>query len=107
MKKIVYMAIVAVALFSTPALAKDFKGSIKMGWFESEHKAMKEVKINMIQALQVAQKEVPGRIIKAKLEEEDGYLIYDIKIVTPEGKKVKLYIDPVTAKVLYKDKEYF
>lgn len=105
MRKTIYAAVAIAALFGTPTLAKDFKGSIKMGWFESEHKAMKEAKITMIQALQAAQATVPGRVVKAKLEEEDGYLVYDIRIVTPKGEKVKLYVDPVTAKVLYKDED--
>ncbi len=105
MKRKAILTLLMLALFSSSALAKDFNGSIKMGWFGSETKAIKEAKITMIQALQSAQASVTGRVIKAKLEEEDGYLVYDIRIVTADGKKFKVYVDPVTAKVLYKDED--
>ena len=66
---------------------------------------MKKVKIDMIQAIQAAKKAVPGRVVKAKLEEEDGYLVYDLKIYTEKGEKVNVYVDPITAKILYKDED--
>jgi uncharacterized membrane protein YkoI len=105
MKKILISGAVMAALFGTTAMAKDFTGSIKEGFFESDKTAMKKVKIDMIQAIQVAKKAVPGRVVKAKLEEEDGYLVYDLKIYTDKGQKVKVYVDPVTAKILYRDED--
>lgn len=105
MKKFLISAAVTAALFGTTAMAKDFSGSIKVGFFESEKTAMKKVKIDMVQAIQVAKKAVPGHVVKAKLEEEDGYLVYDLKIYTDKGEKVKVYIDPVSAKVLYKEED--
>lgn len=105
MKRLLASATMMAIFFCTAAIAKDFTGSIKVGFFESEKTAMKQVKIDMVQAIHAAKKAVPGRVVKAKLEEEDGYLVYDLKIYTDKGQKVKVYVDPVTAKILYRDED--
>lgn len=103
MKKIAILALGTLSIFTSLALADDIKSSIKMGFFESEKKAIKEVKISMIKAIKVAKSVVDGKVIKAELEKEDGYLVYEIKILTPKDDEEKVYIDPVTAKVLKKE----
>jgi uncharacterized membrane protein YkoI len=105
MKRYIVIAIGMLALAGTSVFADDFKGSIKMGFFESEHKAMKQVKVPMIQAIEAAKAVVSGQVVKAKLEEEDDYLVYEIKFITPKGDETKVLVDPVTSKVLKVEKE--
>ena len=101
MKKRIVVTSVAMVLFSSTCLmARDFTGSIKIGIFESESKAMEQIKVPIIPAIQTAKAAVPGRVIKAKVDEEDSYLVYDIKILQPTGKEKKVFVDPVTGKVL-------
>lgn len=96
----------AASLMTTAVMADDdFEGSIKMSLFESEHKAMREVKISMINAIKAAKAKASGRVIKAKLDEEDHYLIYKIKLVSDKGEKTEVIVDPVSAKVLKIDKD--
>ena len=100
MKKCALLAAAAILLISTNLMAGDFKGSIKMGLFESETKAMKQIKVPMCKAIEAAKAAVPGQVVEAEAEEEDGYLVYKIKILQPDGKKGKIYVDPVTGKIL-------
>lgn len=87
------------------AIADDIKSSIKVGLFESEHKAYKEAKVPMIRAIEVAKTKAEGQVIKAKLQEEDGYLIYEIKIIDPKDHEREVIIDPVTEAILKVDKD--
>ena len=100
MKKYVLLASAVMLLVSTNLMAGDFKGSIKMGLFESETRAMKEIKVPICKAIEAAKTAVPGQVVEAEAEEEDGYLVYKVKILQPDGKKGKIYVDPVTGKVL-------
>lgn len=104
MKKILLSTIALGILFGSSAIADDFKGSIKVGLFDSEKKAMHKVTVSMIQAIEAAKKSVNGQVVKAKLDEEDDYLVYEIKIIDKKGKEMEVLVDPVSAKVL-KSKE--
>jgi len=99
-KRIVVITVSMVLLTSTYLQAKDFTGSITIGIFESETKAMEQIKIPIIPAIQSAKKAVPGQVVKAKMDEEDGYLVYEVKILQSTGKEKKVFVDPVTGKVL-------
>ncbi|MDH5766661.1 MAG: PepSY domain-containing protein [Gammaproteobacteria bacterium] len=41
---------------------------------------------------------IPGKILEAELESEDGKLIYEIELLTPEGKVIELLFDAQTGK---------
>jgi uncharacterized iron-regulated membrane protein len=99
-KRIVFTSVAMVLFTSTCLLAEDFTGSIKIGIFESETKAMEQIKVPIIPAIQVAKAAVPGQVVKAKVDEEDSYLVYEVKILQTTGKKKKVFVDPVTGKVL-------
>ncbi len=94
-----------VSAFTVTLMADDIKSSINIGMFESAHKAMKKAKITMSQAIEAAKTKETGRVEKAELEEEDGYLIYKIKMIDSYENETKVIIDPVTAKVLDVDKD--
>ena len=105
MKRGMMQSVGALIFVSVLGVAGDFTGSIKAGMFESKRKELAQVKVSMIQAIRTAKKRVDGRVIKAKLDKEDGYLVYEIKILPPRGKKVKVIVDPVTAKILKEDRD--
>jgi uncharacterized membrane protein YkoI len=100
MKKIILSGVVLSALLGSYAMADSFDCSIKLGLFGSETKAMSKTKIDITQAVVAAKKVVEGRAIGAKLEEENGCLVYRVKIIDSKGNKHKVYIDPVNSKML-------
>jgi hypothetical protein len=58
-------------------------------------------KISMQQAMQVALDKISkGKIIEAKLENENGRLIYDIEAVNPKNKTMEIKVDADSGKVL-------
>ncbi|HHD56519.1 MAG TPA: hypothetical protein ENK89_02430 [Desulfobulbaceae bacterium] len=99
-KRIVVTSLSMVLFTSTCLLAKDFTGSIKIGIFDSETKAMEQIKVPIIPAIQAAKAAVPGQVVKAKVDEEDSYLVYEVKILQTNGKKKEVFVDPITGKVL-------
>ena len=105
MKKIILSGIALGVLLGSSAMAEDFQGSIKLGFFDSKSAGMNKVKISMIQAIEVAKKSVNGKVVKAKFDKEDGYLVYEIKIINTKGQEMEVYVDPVTAKVLESKKD--
>ena len=105
MKKILLSATVLGLLVGSSVVADDFKGSIKVGLFDSEKKAMHKVTVSMIQAIEAAKKAVDGQVVKAKLDEEDDYLVYKIKIIDKKGKEMEVLVDPVTANVLKSEED--
>ena len=45
-----------------------------------------------------AQTTTPGELIEAELEDEHGQLVYEIKILSPDGRLTKLHYDAQTGK---------
>ncbi|MEK2646298.1 PepSY domain-containing protein [Bdellovibrio sp. BCCA] len=72
--------------------AKDFTGSIKVDRFKTSDYAS-QAKVSMQDAINAAEKKVPGKAIEAELESEHGYLIYEIKVMKEDKKKAKLKVD--------------
>jgi len=105
MKKIILSTIALGVLLGSSAMAEDFQSSIKLGFFKSKSAGMDKVKISMIQAIEVAKKSVNGRVVKAKFDKEDGYLVYEIKIINTKGEEMEVYVDPVSAKVIESKKD--
>ncbi len=99
-KRTVCASVAIVLLTSTYLLAKDITGTIKVGLFESETKTMHKIKVPIIPAIKAAKTAVSGQVMKAEIDEENGYLVYEVKILQATGKKKKVFVDPVTGKVL-------
>lgn len=62
-------------------------------------------KINFNDAMAAALTEVPGNIIKAELEIEDGNLQYSFEIVSADKSLTEVEVDAGNGKILDKDKE--
>ncbi|MFW5489977.1 MAG: PepSY domain-containing protein [Desulfovibrio sp.] len=63
-------------------------------------------KISLNQAMQDAVNAVPGRVLKAGLDEEDGFLVYSVEVVGQDQTVTDMKIDAGSGKVLalHKDK---
>jgi uncharacterized membrane protein YkoI len=54
----------------------------------------------LTEILAVAEAARPGRVIELELEREDGRWIYELELVTPEGRLYELEIDAASGAVL-------
>jgi len=43
---------------------------------------------------------LPGKVIEVELEVEDGILVYDLKMLTPEGVLQEIEVDAATGEIL-------
>lgn len=50
--------------------------------------------------LQSLARQHPGEVIEVELDEEDGVLVYDLDMVTPDGRLIEVEVDAVTGIVL-------
>lgn len=50
--------------------------------------------------LDIARAETGGRVIEVEFDEDDGRYIYEVELVTPDGRRVKLEIDAATGAIL-------
>ncbi len=62
-------------------------------------------KITFSQALEAALTRVPGGVIKAELEVEDGNLVYSFEIVNAQQKVVEVEVDAGNGQVLDVDED--
>ena len=44
--------------------------------------------------------QVPGKVIEVELEDEDGALVYDLKVLSPQGRLQEIEVDAATGKIL-------
>lgn len=57
-------------------------------------------RITIHEAMEIANQQVPGEIVKVELEREHGMLIYEVEIVTQQGVKYEVEINVDTGEVL-------
>ncbi|MBL7715129.1 MAG: PepSY domain-containing protein [Bdellovibrionales bacterium] len=74
------------------------EGSISVkGKSKSEYSSL--AKISLQDAIAIATKSAPGKVIEAALDREDGFLVYEIEVIATPGKK-ELLIDAGNGKIL-------
>lgn len=56
--------------------------------------------ISMIQAIEIANTQVPGIVLEAELENEDGTQIYEIEIINAQGTEMEIEINADSGEVL-------
>ena len=84
---------------SARVLADDFTGSIKVGIGKGDEYP-NLAKVSLEEAVKAALTKVPGKAVKAELDREDGYLIYEVKIVSPDKKEHEVMVDAGTKEIL-------
>jgi uncharacterized membrane protein YkoI len=50
--------------------------------------------------LERLERDHPGHLLEVELEEEDGQLRYEVKLLQPDGRLVKLIVDAATGEVI-------
>lgn len=64
-------------------------------------------KISFSQVLEIITKSHPGKIVEVALEEEDGFLVYEVELITSEHTKKEIYLDAGNGSVLHvKEKKF-
>ena len=62
-------------------------------------------KIDFAQAVRAALEKVKGNVLKAELEDENGFLVYGVEVVTPEKAITDVKVDAGSGKVLAMDRD--
>jgi uncharacterized membrane protein YkoI len=67
---------------------------------------MPMAKIDMLQAVRKALASVRGRLLKTEIDDENGFLVYGVEVVTPDKVIMNVKVDAGNGKILamYKEK---
>lgn len=110
MLKIIKFEIILIIILSIGSINTfaddDMKdGSIKLSLLKSikKHEYVNYTKVTLQQAVEKALKEVSGKAIEAELEEEDGFLVYSVKVVSKDKKMYEFKIDAGNLDILEKE----
>ncbi|MFS0576304.1 PepSY domain-containing protein [Sporosarcina sp. 179-K 3D1 HS] len=57
-------------------------------------------RISLEQAVSIALQRVPGNVVKAELDNDDGHLVYEIDIRTANGLKYEVKVDANTGQII-------
>jgi len=97
MSGIVLTALIAIG--GVPAQQAKLTGSIQV---KSDDEAVLAgmAKIQLVSAVDMALKAVPGKAFKAELENENGYLVYGVEIAKADSQVVDVKVDAGNGKVL-------
>jgi uncharacterized membrane protein YkoI len=57
-------------------------------------------KVSVQEAIRTAIARTPGQVIEAALHSIKGRLLYEVEVVTQDGKVIELYVDPQTGKLI-------
>ncbi len=79
--------------------------SIRVSDDESYSSMVKLAKLSKAQAQGAAIERSPGKIIETELEEEDGFLFWEVKMMANDGSKRELYIDAGNGEVVAIDQD--
>ncbi len=66
---------------------------------------IQEASISMNQAIEIALAEVPGKVVEAELEREDGAVIWEIEVVDSQNQMFEFEIDASSGDILEKELE--
>lgn len=89
------------------SFAESDRGEIQNGTIRIENRSEADfpdmARITLEQAIQTAHTEVQGQVLKAELEDEDGFLDYNIEVVTADRNILEVKVDAGSGKVLAKE----
>ncbi len=84
-------------------------GTVKKGSLPTQNHSRSEY-VSMAtvfcpEAIKTALKVVPGRVYECKLEEEEGFLVYGVEIMTTDGKFMEVQVDAGNGEVLFSEED--
>mgnify|MGYP000929597891 CR=1 FL=1 len=56
--------------------------------------------ITIQEAIQIAINNIFGQVIKAELDTENGLLVYEVIVITPQGTRYKIEVDAINGNVV-------
>lgn len=86
-------AVLALAAAAVPAQARSDQDRARAAVQSGEVQPLAAV-------LERVQRSHPGRVLEVELEREDGRWIYELKLLQPGGRLLKLEVDAASAEVL-------
>lgn len=90
-----------LAAFLVAALAVGAAAPASASDHDRARRAVEEGRILPLKdILARAQGAYPGQVIEAELEDEGGMVVYEIKILTPDGRVMKLSYNAATGELL-------
>ncbi|MEQ8168197.1 MAG: PepSY domain-containing protein [Candidatus Eremiobacterota bacterium] len=98
MKKILF-TVFMLYLLSNWLMAEDYTGTIKIYKFD-EHTYPGMAKISFDQAISIAMKECPGKLLELELEALEDYLVYQVEIVTGDYNIMEIFVDAGNGSIL-------
>lgn len=84
--RLLFALLLAALAAAGPAVAGDHHDRARRAVEEGRILPLKEI-------IARAQKAEPGQVIEAELEDEHGAIVYEIKMLTADGRMLKLYFD--------------
>lgn len=57
------------------------------------------------EAIKTATQKYPGQVLEAELEDEDGAALWELEILTADGKKMEVQVDSRTGEVLASEED--
>jgi hypothetical protein len=97
-------ALMAFGGINVSARQTNQKGSIGIKCDEAGFAEM--AKISIDSAVNAALKQVPGKVLRAELENEDGYLVYGVEIVKTDHQIVDVKVDAGNGTILKTDYDH-
>jgi uncharacterized membrane protein YkoI len=96
--------LLAIGTVSLRAQQENHTGSIKL---ESQDEAAftEMARISLDTATNEALKQVPGKVVRAELENENGYLVYGVEIAKADHQIYDVKVDAGNGKVLKIDQD--
>ncbi|MBC7908052.1 MAG: PepSY domain-containing protein [Rhodospirillaceae bacterium] len=92
MKTVFSLALAASLALSAPAMAGDH---------DRARRAVQAGEVLPLRTiLDKAAAQFPGDLIEAELEDERGQMVYEIKLISPEGNVIKLHYDARDGRLL-------
>ena len=102
-KKMVIGLVLSVLVFAGAIALSAQQSSIWIG-DKAEQTAMPGISIDS--AINAAKQAVPGTVIGAELENENGYLVYGVEIVKPDNQIMDVKVDAGNGKVLIIERDH-
>jgi len=101
---ILFAALMLFGGINVSAKQANQRGSIRIG--SDEARLVEMAKLSMDSAINAALKEVPGKVLRAEVEDQDGYLVYGVEIVKTDHQIVEVKVDAGNGKILKTDYDH-
>lgn len=93
----------AFTLAGAPAFAAKINGTISTKNVKKENYA-DAATVTLEDAIGVALENSPGKAVEAELDEENGFLVYEVKVIGADKKKTEVLVEAGNKSVLRTEK---